>query len=388
MVIVMGKHSKRVGDHIKASYKNKRATTVVYMVLLFLVLAGLAASIITHEWQHTYTYALTLILFMLPSLAERHFRFELPSAFEIIVICFIFAAQVLGEINSFYVKIPMWDTILHTISGFIFAGLGFALVDIFNRNARFKFLLSPFFVALTAFCFAMTIGGLWELFEFACDRLLGVDMQKDTYVDSISSVLMNHLQENDPIIIEGITGVLIQTEAGEAYLFDAYIDLGIIDTMEDLFVNLIGAVVFCIFGYIYVQGNGGGEFVSHFIPVVSDELPEEKILEEKPEPQPQPRPEPQPEPSVPAPARERYPMMIRAVSDLELPTKTRKVAPVRSARIYPKCAPGVKPIEIPTVKPIPIETLRCRPSRRVKPTSSDALAVKPQRSGDDQNNNG
>lgn len=107
---------------------------------------------------------------------------ELPPPLEITILCFIFAAEILGEVNAFYVLIPGWDTILHTLNGFLAAAVGFSLVMILNDNEGLTFDLSPFFLALTAFCFSMTIGVLWEFFEFAMDCFFHTDMQKDTVI--------------------------------------------------------------------------------------------------------------------------------------------------------------------------------------------------------------
>ena len=83
------------------------------------------------------------------------------------MLLFIFSAEILGEISSFYVLFPFWDTTLHTLNGFLAAAIGFSLVDLLNRSDRVKFDLSPLFLSITAFCFSMTIGVLWEFFEFA-----------------------------------------------------------------------------------------------------------------------------------------------------------------------------------------------------------------------------
>ena len=104
---------------------------------------------------------------------------------------FIFSAEILGEIQSFYTIIPLWDTILHTINGFMMAAIGFAMIDILNQDPHFHINMSPLFVAFVAFCFSMTIGVIWEFFEYGMDQFFLTDMQKDWYVPNISSVLLN-----------------------------------------------------------------------------------------------------------------------------------------------------------------------------------------------------
>ena len=105
------------------------------------------------------------------------------------ILLFIFAAEVLGEISAYYTTYPYWDTMLHTLNGFLCAAVGFCLVDLFDRSERFSLTLSPVFMAIVAFCFSMTIGVLWEFFECSMDRIFLFDMQKDTVVTAISSVM-------------------------------------------------------------------------------------------------------------------------------------------------------------------------------------------------------
>ncbi|MCD8018939.1 MAG: hypothetical protein LUF92_04950 [Clostridiales bacterium] len=118
---------------------------------------------------------------------------------ETVIVIFIFSAEILGEINAFYVKIPVWDSILHTTNGFLMAAIGFALIDIFNRSEKFSIKMSPYFVAFVAFCFSMTVGVLWEFFEFGMDWFFGTDMQKDWIVSAIHSVKLNPNGENVPV---------------------------------------------------------------------------------------------------------------------------------------------------------------------------------------------
>lgn len=157
---------------------------------------------------------------------------------------------------------------LHTTTGFLCAATGFALIDILNRNSRIKFQLSPIYVALAAFCFSMTVGVLWEFFEFGMDRLFQLDMQKDTVVQSITSVMLDPTNSNTPITIDGIHSVAVN---GNDLGFDGYLDIGLYDTMEDLFVNFIGAVAFSVIGYFYIKHRGKGKLARAFIPTLSEQ---------------------------------------------------------------------------------------------------------------------
>lgn len=192
---------------------------------------------------------------------------------------FIFAAEILGELKCYFITFSHWDSMLHTTTGFLCAATGFALIDILNRNSRIKFQLSPIYVALTAFCFSMTVGVLWEFFEFGMDRLFLMDMQKDTVVQSITSVMLDPTNSNIPVTIDGITSVAVN---GQDLGFDGYLDIGLYDTMKDLFVNFVGAVVFSTIGYFYIKHRGQGKLAKAFIPTITEKESETPSLPENP----------------------------------------------------------------------------------------------------------
>lgn len=250
---------------------NDRQTAVVYVILRVLVIAILVREAMLGSWSGVFYCALTLVLFMLPSIVERHLRIELPTALESVVLIFIFAGEVLGEIGEFYLKIPGWDLILHTTNGFLMAAIGFALIDVLNRSPRINMRLSTFFVAFVAFCFSMTIGVLWEFFEYGVDNYFGGDMQKDTIVRTVGSIELNPDKVNKPLWVTNIEETVIYgTVNGEKteLSVDGYLDIGLHDTVEDMFVNLIGAAVFSIVGAIYLRGRGRGkgQMAGAFIP--------------------------------------------------------------------------------------------------------------------------
>lgn len=248
---------------LTAIIKQKKGPFTVYIVLRTLVLTALGISIWRGRYEHAFLCVLSLILFLMPAFLSENFGIEFPSVLEIIVLLFIFAAEILGEIQCYYLKYPYWDTMLHTLSGFLLAACGFGMVDILNKNPKIKFNLSPVFLSTVAFCFSMTIGVLWEFFECACDLLLHTDAQKDTIIHSISSVSLNPSGENVPVVIESISDVVVN---GQSLNVGGYIDIGLIDTMKDLFVNFIGALVFSIIGYFYVKTRGKIRLAKHLIP--------------------------------------------------------------------------------------------------------------------------
>ena len=284
----MKRHPKTppTGQQLKAVIKRQPAVFTVYMVLRLIVLATLVSSILRGEYESAFICLLVLALFMLPFFIQQNFGIELPSTLEIIILLFIFAAEILGELKCYFITFSHWDSMLHTTTGFLCAATGFALIDILNRNSRIKFQLSPIYVALTAFCFSMTVGVLWEFFEFGMDRLFLMDMQKDTVVQSITSVMLDPTNSNVPVTIDGITSVAVN---GQDLGFDGYLDIGLYDTMKDLFVNFVGAVVFSTIGYFYIKHRGKGRLARAFIPTITEsenaaeELPDTEETPDTPE---------------------------------------------------------------------------------------------------------
>lgn len=260
-------------------YKHK-GTAILFLVLRCLVVLIMVRKAFLHEWESVFYCVLTLLLWLLPGIASSILKITLPSALEVVILLFIFSAEILGELNSFYVRIPHWDTMMHTINGFCCAAIGFALVDILNRNERFSLKLSPLYLAIAAFCFSMTIGVLWEVFEYSVDGIGGKDMQKDTVLHTISSTMLDETHSNKVVQIEDISDVIVVHSDGtqEALGVGGYLDVGIHDTMKDLIVNLIGAVVFSFIGFSYVKHRGKGKIAKEFIPQV--DTPEGETAEE------------------------------------------------------------------------------------------------------------
>ena len=250
---------------LRAVIHKKPTVFAVYLILRIVVLLTLVSSIIRGEYENAFVCLLVLVLFMLPFFIQQNFGIELPSTLEIIILLFIFASEILGELGCFFITVPNWDSILHTTTGF-------ALIDILNRNSKIKFELSPVYVSLVAFCFSMTIGVLWEFFEFGMDRLFLMDMQKDTIIHSITSVMLDPTNMNIPVTIGDITSVAVN---GQALGFGGYLDIGLYDTMEDLFVNFIGALVFSFIGYFYIKRRGEGKIAKAFIPTITETKQEE-----------------------------------------------------------------------------------------------------------------
>ena len=233
--------------------REHRSSFIVFYTLRILVLVALVRQIMLHNYEGAFFCVLTIVLLYIPSWLQVKLHIELPPPLEITILCFIFAAEILGEVNAFYVNVPNWDTMLHTLNGFLAAAVGFSMVLLLNDDERLTFDLSPFFLALVAFCFSMTIGVLWEFFEFGMDYFFHTDMQKDTVINSIYTVALDPTRTNKVVAVKGIQDVVIN---GESLGLGGYLDIGIIDTMKDLFVNFIGAVVCSVTGFFYARSKG------------------------------------------------------------------------------------------------------------------------------------
>ncbi len=158
---------------------------------------------------------LGIIAMNLPSFLYKKFHVTIPSNTIIAYLIFLYAAIVLGEVRSFYYRFEHWDTVLHAFSAGMLGSLGFDVVNFLNKSDTVKLQLSPFFVALFAFCFAISIGVLWEIYEFSFDGILGLNMQKFRLEDGTDLIGRLALQ----------------------------------DTMDDLIIDCIGALVTSVIGY-------------------------------------------------------------------------------------------------------------------------------------------
>ncbi len=166
---------------------------------------------------------LGIFAMLLPGFLHKRVNLEIPSNMLVLYAIFLYCAIYLGEVRSFYYIVPQWDTILHCFSGAMLGALGFSVITILNRTDKVPMYLSPAFVAFFAFCFAVTCGVVWEIYEFLADGILGTNMQK------------------------------FGTEAGEGFVGR----LALMDTMKDLIVDCIGAGVISLVGYLSLKYQTG-----------------------------------------------------------------------------------------------------------------------------------
>ena len=234
--------------------REHKSSFIVFYILRILVIVTLVRQIFLHNYEGAFFCVLTIALLYVPSWVQVRLRIELPPPLEITILCFIFAAEILGEVNAFYVRVPNWDTMLHTINGFLAAAVGFSMVLLLNDNDKLTFDLSPFFLAMVAFCFSMTIGVLWEFFEFGMDWFFHIGYAaghggKRHLLRQSGS----HPQQQG----RGRTGAFTTwSSMGRALGMGGYLDIGLIDTMKDLLVNFVGAVVFSVTGFFYARSKG------------------------------------------------------------------------------------------------------------------------------------
>ena len=259
---------KTLGEALYMELREHRSSFIVYFTLRLLVIVMLVLQLLNRNYENVFLCGLTLLLLVVPSFVQVTFKVELPTVLEIIILIFIFAAEILGEISEFYLLFPFWDTVLHTLNGFLAAAIGFSLVDLLNRSEKLAFSLSPVFTAIVAFCFSMTIGVVWEFFEFGMDQLAGLDMQKDTVIHAIRSVNLDPEGRNVPYVIDDIASAAV---SGKELGIGGYLDIGLIDTMQDLIVNFIGAAVFSVIGFFFVKSRGKAKVAGRFIPRRKDE---------------------------------------------------------------------------------------------------------------------
>lgn len=197
-----------------------------YLVIFLLVILALELVVVIWEghWIHAFLISAIITVTLIPMVLGRHYQIHIPAEFQILTVLFVFAALFLGEIHRYYDKIWWWDMALHASSGLLLGIFGFLLVYVLNQDERIQLSMRPHFVALFAFMFAVTVGTLWEIFEFAADSLLGTNMQKPMLGD----------------------------------------DSGLTDTMWDLILDVLGAMIISLLGWWYMV-RGERSFIEHWI---------------------------------------------------------------------------------------------------------------------------
>jgi uncharacterized membrane protein YjdF len=206
-----------------------------------LVLIGLQAvmalEFVALLWRGQWLSAVTVLgimgLALSPLILRKRLSVRVPYGFQILVVAFVFAALFLGEVRRFYHLYPWWDSVLHLGSGLLLGMLGFMLIYVLNEDERIHLSTKPGFMALFAFCFALSLGALWEIFEFAMDQLFGLQMQKPMLGD----------------------------------------ESGLTDTMWDLMLDALGGLIISLYGFVYMR-RGARSFISGWIARFARENPD------------------------------------------------------------------------------------------------------------------
>lgn len=216
---------------------------VAFSVIFGLSLAAFINAIILQDWFKISMASAALVLYFVPLFVARVFKIGLPVLVEVFYYLFIFASLILGEVFAFYGPFPFWDIVLHFLSGFVFTGVGFALLNILNKEQK----VSKAATIIFAFCFSVTVGVLWECVEFSFDSLVRTDAQKDAHVRQISTITLQRDGGNRPVRVDNITTTDIHlADGGIVTIDEGYLDIGLMDTMKDILVNFAGAVLFLI----------------------------------------------------------------------------------------------------------------------------------------------
>lgn len=194
-------------------------------VLQIILVAGLVAAIWEQHWFNVFLISGIVIITFFPIFLKKRFEVEIPAEFKLMAIGFIFASVFLGEVHDYYDRFWWWDIVLHTSSGFLLGIIGFLLVYVLNETEQISLDMKPGFVAFFAFLFALGMGVVWEIFEFTIDQLFATNMQKPMLGDNS----------------------------------------GLTDTMFDLIVDTIGALIIAVLGYGYMKAKQNESFLRRWI---------------------------------------------------------------------------------------------------------------------------
>lgn len=212
----------------------------VYLIVNFITLVCLMRQIKIGNSLGIIQGIIALALYLVPFLMSKILKIKLCKRLEIVIYIFIFCALVLGEVLSFYKYVKYYDKVIHTFNGVLMTSVGMVILNSMNKRNNNKYML-----VLFGFSFSMMTAGVWEIFEFNVDKYLKQDMQTDTIINKISSDLL----EEKEVEISSFT--INKQDYYKKY--GGYIDIGLIDTMGDMTVNLIGTIIYSIYTLIKLR---------------------------------------------------------------------------------------------------------------------------------------
>lgn len=237
---------------ILVSKDKKIFSNFIFYLFSFLVILALILQLVFKEYHNALICALTLVLILLPMFVQRKIKLIIPNGLLLLFYLVVYAAGILGEVYNFYIYFRWWDIVLHTLSGFLIASLGLSL---FSLNTLKTVNIKPLLVSLFVLCFSMTISTMWEFNEYGIDKVFKTDYQKDTYVNTISSVNFDKSKNGKPVVIKDVSKTIMYDKKGRelAVIEAGYLDIGLNDTMGDLLVNFIGAFLYAYLTYQYLK---------------------------------------------------------------------------------------------------------------------------------------
>lgn len=196
-----------------ANSKENRVHRILVGILLLLMAVEWIVLLLDQRWLSTFLVTLIIVTLVSPLIFRHRLAVEIPAEFHIAAVVFIFASLYLGEVQSFYQRFWWWDMVLHASAGLLMGIVGFLLVYLLNESKRVELHMTPVFISVFAGLFAVAIGTFWEIFEFSMDQLFGTNMQKPML--------------GDPS--------------------------GLTDTMWDMIVNALGALIISSMGWWYLK---------------------------------------------------------------------------------------------------------------------------------------
>ncbi len=225
----------------------KTEATLIAAVTLF-NMYSLAISCAQRNSLYILSSLASVALVFAPYLCERLLSVRISTDLKFTYILLAMCGPVLGNVYKFYYIVPYWDKALHMLSGFSFAALGYCLPDLCDRRHGEH---SAFMKSVFAFCFSLAVAALWEFYEYGADMLLGLDMQNDTIINSISSYMLGA----ETGTIGGMSDIASVTVNGAALPYAGYLDIGLIDTMNDMLICAAGTMAFLCLSYIKRGSN-------------------------------------------------------------------------------------------------------------------------------------
>lgn len=246
--------------------ETKRSSFLFLFLFTILIILCIIRQFMLGYYCNIFLCVFSLFLLLLPMLLQYKFKIVLSNALEIFIYIFLFSAVILGEVYHFYSTIPYWDLFLHTLGGFLCAGIGLSFIDLV-KSKQVQYRLFPILASLFSFCFSMTIGVLWEFSEYTMDNIFLFDTQKDAILNNISSIILDESKNSQPVKIKDIYKTILYDHDYQELttIYDGYLDIGLNDTMQDLLANFFGASIYSLFGYFYIKNGGKKNLAGKFL---------------------------------------------------------------------------------------------------------------------------